>query len=84
MIIFISNWKKKVFNFLTALVLVIAFAVAIPFVAGTLYEKVPALSSWFQDETPSGNPMRVEEKNSTKFDEMVDYLVFQLQEFYYE
>lgn len=85
MIIIINNWKKKIFNFLTAIVLIIAFVVAIPFVAGTLYEKVPALSTWFQDEHPTGNPLRVESKeNKTKFDEMVETMVIHLQEFYYE
>ena len=84
MIIIINNWKKKLFNFFTALVLVIAFAVAIPYLAGTFYEEIPVLNTWFQDENPSGNPLRVEKQNTTKFEEVVDYLVFQLQEFYSE
>lgn len=84
MIIIINNWKKKFFNFFIALTLIIAFAVAIPFVAGTFYDKIPVLSTWFQDEHPSGNPMRVETKQNSKFEEMIDYVVFQIQEFYYE
>ncbi len=84
MIIIINNWKRKFFNLLTALVLIIAFAVAIPYVAGTFYEKIPVINTWLQDENPSGNPLRVEKENTTKFEEVIDYLVFQLQEFYYE
>ncbi len=85
MIIIINNWKKKFFSFLTALVLIIAFAVAIPLVAGSLYDRIPVLSTWFEEEHPTGNPMRVDSKEkNTKFDEIVDYVVFHLQDFYYQ
>ncbi|NLJ72753.1 MAG: hypothetical protein GX333_07045 [Syntrophomonadaceae bacterium] len=67
---------------MTVLVLVLVFSVVIPYVAGTFSNIVPVLNTWFDDEHPSGNPMRVETKENTKFDEMVDYVVFQLQEFY--
>lgn len=85
MIIIINNWKKKLLNLLTALVLIIAFVIAVPYMAGTLYEKIPALTTWFEEEHPTGNPLRVESKeNKTKFDEMVESMVIHLQEFYYE
>lgn len=85
MIIIINNWKKKLMNLLTALVLIIAFLIAVPFVVGTLYDKIPVMSTWFQDEHPTGNPMRVDSnKKNTKFDNMLDSMVIHLQEFYYE
>ncbi len=85
MIIIIDNWKKKILRLLSAFVLVIGFMAAIPFVVGTLTDKVPVFSTWFEEEHPSGNPLRVDNNdNTTKFDEVVDYVVFQLQNFYYE
>lgn len=82
MVIIINDWKRKAFRFITVLVLVLVFSVAIPYVAGTFSNIVPVLNTWFDDEHPSGNPMRVDTKENTKFDDMVDYVVFQLQEFY--
>lgn len=85
MIIIIDNWKKKFLRLLTASVLVIGFILAVPFVVGTLADKVPVFSTWFEEEHPSGNPLRVDATDkTTKFDEVVDYLVFQIQNFYYE
>lgn len=85
MIIIIHNWKKKLFTLLAALLLIVAFVVAVPYVAGSVYEKIPALTTWFEDEHPTGNPLRVEaQENKTKFDEMVETMVIRLQEFYYE
>ncbi|MGR6836347.1 hypothetical protein [Syntrophomonas erecta] len=85
MIIIINKWKKKLLNLVTALILIIAFALAIPVFTGKLYHLVPALSGWFQEEHPSGNPLRVEQdEKTTKFDQVMDQFVIKLQDFYYE
>lgn len=85
MIIVVGEWKKKILRIITILILILAFAVAVPVLAGSLYDRVPALSGWFQDEHPTGNPMRVEQDNSgTKFEQVVDQFVFKLQDFYYD
>ncbi|HCF49454.1 MAG TPA: hypothetical protein DER60_04185 [Syntrophomonas sp.] len=85
MVILVGNWKKKLVKILAVIALIAVFAAAMPLVTGLLYEQVPVISTWFQDEQPSGNPMRVEngEKNS-RFQQLVDQFVFKLQEFYYE
>jgi hypothetical protein len=85
MIIIIEKWKKKLIGLVTAMVLIIAFAIAIPMLSGILYEKVPVFSGWFQEEHPSGNPMRVENtQDGTRFDNAVDQFVIKLQDFYYD
>ncbi|MEN6459841.1 MAG: hypothetical protein ABFC94_00525 [Syntrophomonas sp.] len=85
MIIIIEKWKKKLFGLVTAMVLIIAFAIAIPMLSGILYDKVPVFSGWFQEEHPSGNPMRVENtQDGTRFDKAVDQFVIKLQDFYYD
>jgi hypothetical protein len=85
MIIIIEKWKKKLISLVTAIVLIIAFALAIPVLSGVLYEKVPVFSGWFQEEHPSGNPMRVENNQSgTRFDKAVDQFVIKIQDFYYD
>lgn len=84
MIIIIDQWKKKLVNLVVVLTLILAFAAALPVLTGLLYEKVPALSGWFQDEHPSGNPMRVEKSSGTHFDQAVDQFVIKLQDFYYD
>lgn len=85
MIIIIEKWKKKLIGLVTALVLIIAFAIAIPMFSGVLYDKIPVFSGWFQEEHPSGNPMRVENtQNGTRFDKVVDQFVIKLQDFYYD
>lgn len=85
MIIVVSQWKKKVLRLITAALLILAFAAAIPVFTGQLYQRIPVVGGWFQDEQPTGNPMRVEnEKQSGKYDEMMDQFVIKLQDFYYE
>lgn len=85
MIILVSKWKKKVLKILTVLVLLLAFAFAIPVFTGALYRQIPVLSGWFEKEHPTGNPLRVDnEPDDTKFDEMVNQFVIKLQNFYYE
>ncbi|MEN6327637.1 MAG: hypothetical protein ABFD18_15705 [Syntrophomonas sp.] len=85
MIIIIEKWKKKLIGLVTAMVLIIVFAIAIPMFSGILYEKVPVFSGWFQEEHPSGNPMRVENtQDGTRFDKAVDQFVIKLQDFYYD
>lgn len=85
MIVVINNWKKKMLSFLILLVFILAFALAVPTMTGILHKQVPALGNWFKEEHPSGNPMRVENnKESTKFEKVMDHFVFKLQNFYYE
>jgi hypothetical protein len=85
MIIIIEKWKKKLISLVTAIVIIIAFALVIPVLSGVLYEKVPVFSGWFQEEHPSGNPMRVENnQNGTRYDKAVDQFVIKLQDFYYD
>ncbi|MBO8159168.1 hypothetical protein [Thermosyntropha sp.] len=84
MIIIIRNWKKKAIRFLAVLVLIISFTLVVPYVAGSLQDIIPVWNSFFDEEEPSGNPMRVEKEKSSRFDQMIDSLVFDLQEFYYE
>ena len=85
MIIVINKWKQKVLSLLTVLMLIIAFALAIPVLSGLFYERVPVFSGWFQEEHPTGNPMRVENSTgNTRFNQMVDQFVIKVQDFYYE
>lgn len=85
MIIVVGKWKKKVAKFLGVLVLIIAFVMAVPLLTGLLVNQVPAFSGWFQDEKPSGNPMRVENQGgSSTFHQVLDQFVIKLQDFYYE
>lgn len=84
MIIIIEQWKKKLVSLVVVLTLVLAFAAAFPTLSGVLHDKVPALSGWFEDEHPSGNPMRVEKPSGTRFDQAVDQFVIKLQDFYYD
>lgn len=84
MIIFVNNWRKKLVRLAIALVIIIAFAVAMPSVTGLLHKQVP-VGNWFQEEHPSGNPMRVEQRNqNSKFDQVLDQFVIKVQDFYYE
>ncbi len=85
MIILVSSWKQKVLKALTVLVLILAFAFAIPVFTGVLYRQIPAFTGWFQEEHPTGNPMRVEkQQDDTKFNQVVNQFVIKLQDFYYE
>jgi hypothetical protein len=85
MIILVSRWKKKLLKVLTVIVLLLAFAFSIPFFTGAVYRQIPVISSWFEKENPTGNPLRVDnEQDGTKFEEMVNQLVIKLQDFYYE
>jgi len=83
-IIIVNDCKKKLVRLAVAVVIITAFAVAIPLVTGLLHKQVP-VSRWFQEEHPSGNPMRVEQRNQdSKFDHMMDQFVIKVQDFYYE
>lgn len=85
MFIVISNWKKKVLRLLTVVLLVVAFMAAFPTLTGVFLKEVPVFSSWFQDEQPSGNPMRVEKDEETsKFNQMLDRFVIKVQDFYHK
>lgn len=82
MVILVGKWKKKLIKIVAAVVLIAAFAAAMPLVTGILHKQAPVFSTWFQDEQPSGNPMRVEnEEGPNKFQQMVDRFVFKLQRF---
>jgi hypothetical protein len=83
-IIIIDRWKKKLFNLVVVLTLILAFAAALPVLTGLLHDKVPVLSGWFQDEHPTGNPMRVDKSVGTPFEKAVDQFVIKLQDFYYD
>jgi len=85
LIIVISKWKQKLLRLLMAVVLILAFAAALPVVTGKMYQLIPAVGGWFDDEHPSGNPLRVEnEEQSSKYEQVMDQFVIKLQEFYYE
>lgn len=85
MIIIIEKWKKKLVGMITALVLITVFALAIPMITGILHERIPVFNGWFREEHPTGNPMRVENKEkATRFDRVVDQFVIKLQDFYYD
>lgn len=91
MIIVVGKWKEKVAKMVAVVVLAVAFAAAIPMLSGILYEKVPVFSGWFNDEHPSGNPMRVDKnppgenaQDENKFNEKMDRFVVKVQNFYYE
>lgn len=93
MIIVISNWKKKLWKTLVVITLIAVFALAVPVLTGKICQQIPALSGWFQEEHPSGNPMRVENEKergekqnhgASKFEQAVDQFVLKIQDFYYE
>ncbi|HHW62176.1 MAG TPA: hypothetical protein GX404_09755 [Syntrophomonadaceae bacterium] len=85
MIILVGKWKQKVLRIVTALVLLLAFVALVPVVSGLLYEKVPVFNGWFEDEKPSGNPMRVQSVPQDKnWNEQMDRFVLEVQNFYYD
>lgn len=91
MIIVVGKWKEKVVKMVAVVIVVALFAAAIPMVSGLLYDKVPVFSGWFDDEHPSGNPLRVEndaagaaDQQKTVFNEQMDRFVVKVQNFYYE
>lgn len=84
MIIIIRDFKKKLLKFITVIILIIAFALAVPYLAGSLKDVIPVWNNFFDEERPTGNPMRVENEKGSRFDQIIDSLVFNLQEFYYE
>lgn len=85
MIILVGKWKQKLIRLATIVVVIAIFAAAVPLVTGILYDKVPVFSGWMEDETPTGNPLRVENDQETKdFSRIVDQFVIKMQNFYYE
>ncbi|QGT98989.1 hypothetical protein SYNTR_0396 [Candidatus Syntrophocurvum alkaliphilum] len=85
MIIIIKNMKKKVLWVLSVLLLIFALTLTIPIVANKNFERLPVFTDWFEDEQPTGNPMRVEETESeSKFEHAMELFVIKLQDFYYE
>ncbi|HRW13226.1 MAG TPA: hypothetical protein P5549_08890 [Syntrophomonas sp.] len=91
MIIVVGEWRKKVVKIVAAVIVVGLFAAAIPFVSGILYDKVPVFTGWFDDEHPSGNPLRVDnnttgvaDRTESVFNEQMDRFVVKVQNFYYE
>lgn len=84
MIIFINEWKKKLVRLGIAVAIIAVFVFTIPLLTGLLHNQVP-VGGWFQEEHPSGNPMRVEQRNQeNKFDRVLDQFVIKVQDFYYE
>ncbi|HNX93250.1 MAG TPA: hypothetical protein PKI17_06965 [Syntrophomonas sp.] len=91
MIIVVGKWKEKVVKMVAVVIVVALFAAAIPMVSGLLYDKVPVFSGWFDDEHPSGNPLRVEndtaetvKQQKPVFNEQMDRFVVKVQNFYYQ
>jgi hypothetical protein len=85
LIIIVSQWKKKILQLLAVIFVILAFAAAIPMMTGQIYQLIPAVGGWFEDEHPTGNPMRVEnEEQSSKYDQVMDQFVIKLQDFYIE
>jgi hypothetical protein len=85
LIIIVSQWKKKILQLLAVILVILVFAAAIPLMTGQLNQYTPAVGGWFEDEHPSGNPMRVEnEEPSSKYDQVMDQFVIKLQDFYLE
>lgn len=85
MIIFINNWKRKALRVAAALVIIIVFLCTLPLLTGIFNHQIPVVGKWFQEEHPSGNPMRVEQHgHSSNFDHMLDQFVIKIQDFYYE
>jgi len=83
-IIIVNNWKRKLVRLAVAVVIISAFIFTIPVLTGLLHKQVP-VGNWFQEEHPSGNPMRVEQSNQdNKFDQVLDQFVIKVQDFYYE
>ena len=86
MFIIIRDWKSKVLGFITRLALLDAFIYSAAVLARQLSQQRPALSNWFNEENPSGNPLRVENNDATgqKFDQIIDEMVIKMQDFYKE
>lgn len=85
MIIVVGKWKQKIVRLAMIAVVIAIFAAAIPLISGVFYEKVPVFSGWMKDETPTGNPMRVENvAPATDFNQKVDQFVIKMQNFYHE
>lgn len=85
MIIVVGKWKQKIVRLATIAIVIALFAAAIPLVTGIFSEKVPVFSGWMKDETPTGNPMRVDNgQQSTDFNQKVDQFVIKVQNFYQE
>jgi hypothetical protein len=52
LIIVVSQWKKKVLRLITAVLLIMAFAAAIPVFTGQLYQRIPAVGDGFRMNSP--------------------------------
>lgn len=84
MIVIIDNWKKKLLQLGVALALIGVFIYTLPILTGLIHKQVP-VGKWFQEEHPSGNPMRVETRDQgNSFDNILDQFVIKVQDFYYE
>lgn len=84
MVLVVRNWKQKLIKVLSLLLIIALFTAAAPALSGILYEKVPVFNGWFEDEHPSGNPMRVEKEDTSVVNQKIDGLVMKVQNFYYE
>jgi len=83
-IIIVKDWRRKLVNVTMALVVILAFTLLFPRLMGLMGNNWPVFSGWLKDESPSGNPMRVENREKTNFDRAVDQFVIKLQNFYYK
>lgn len=84
MLIIIKDWKRKMVRLVKVIVVILAFAVLIPQLVAYMGNHQPVFFKWTKEETPTGNPMRVENSPHTKFTEVVDHFVVKLQDLYYQ
>lgn len=80
--VLLINWKKKflrIGGWILALILLVGL---LPYIFKFFFLRLPVLSNWFEEDRPSGNPMRVEKwLDGTRFNQEVDELVFKIQNF---
>lgn len=80
--VFSINWKKKLLRVCCWIIFLLFLVGFLPFIFKFFFYRLPVLSNWFQDERPTGNPMRVEKwLDGTRFNQEVDELVFKIQNF---
>ena len=85
MIIIVSQWIKKILQLLAVIFVILAFAAAITMMTGQIYQLLPAVGGWIEEEHTTANPMRLEkEAQSNNYDQVMDQFVIKLQDFYIE
>lgn len=82
MVIYISNWKKKIVLAGKILAILVAVGLIILLIAAVNIH-VPTNGRWLEQEV-NGQMVRQERTDQTRFDRAVDQFVVRLQDFYYE